>query len=247
MVTNITAESVRSTHYLDKKAIAELASEDVMEGASMSFNAVRIFDPETSNIKSGNDGASPEDYSRNYNMYSVDEDEAERDGVPIRNEFNGVNRAFELQDENEEVDIFEILAQNQFLNAVHVDGNKLVAISCNRIIIVPDYAQALKGADDRLIIQLPSTTDDEASPMCFEHSRMIFELSGRLCILPLHQYQPTVLYISEAISDDPPSAMQATEDAVISTYSSQDDTYDWPHCQTIRWIDFSSTPTLAYA
>ena len=239
-ITHLTGENAKTNLYLNKEDIASLPSEDVRDGVSLSFQAIAVFDPK--NVKQPEGEVSPEDYDKNYNMYSLDEDEAEREGVPIRDEFNGVNRALEFQDDDEEVDIFEILSQNQSWSAVHVFGNKLAAISGNRILIVSDYSKALQGNCDALAIQLPSTIDEDSSPMCFEYSRLIFELGSRLCILPLHEEQPSLIYMSEFVADDPPSAMQATEDAIISTYSAQENTNDWPHSQMIRWIDFSPNP-----
>ncbi|TIA75074.1 hypothetical protein E3P81_00835 [Wallemia ichthyophaga] len=247
LVAKITSESIiNSTYFLDKEDIAQLSSEDVIEGFGLSFQNVAILNPQLSNDIGNNDNeTNTVDYSRNYNMLSIDEDEALRDGIPIRDDFNGVNRALEMHDENEEIDIFDALNQNLNWDAVHVDANKLVAYSSSRIMIVNDYAQTLNGTDSRMLIQLPSTTDDEPSPMCFEHSRMIFVLGGRLSILPLHEDVPSVIHISHAHSDDPPSALQATEDAVILTSSEEDDTYDWPHCQKIRWLDLSPPTTFA--
>ncbi|TIB97153.1 hypothetical protein E3Q17_03508 [Wallemia mellicola] len=127
-------------------------------------------------------------------------------------------------------------------SAVHVDGDTLVALSEKQILIVPNYSKAIEDDEmlnKQMVIKLPEY-DGDTSQMCFEYSRMVFELEGHLCILPLHD-TPQVMYISESAAPDSASAMQATEDAIISTIHENDNHSHWPHIQTIRWIDFSPT------
>ena len=188
----------------------------------------------------------------NERMSEVIEDRNNLNNNHLNNANSDDENGSEGNGDDDEIDLIDILLHDQNFdswNAVHVDNNKLVTLSDNKLLIINDYQSFLNDSShyqNLTLIDLSYFLHNESSQLCFENSTIIFELGLHLCIIPLNDNNlnssnvPINAYVTTSSNSEPASAIQCTDDAIFTTYLPRNS--NWPHGQLIRVLNF--TPVI---